>query len=100
MKQPSASCLLEYGINTDNYLLSIARLEPENNLEMMFDAYITCKIPTPYFVVGNHLTSYGDFFNKNEMVFYKNISDLSEKILKISRDEKLRRSIGRRGKEK
>ena len=34
------------------------------------------------------------------MVFYKNISDLSEKILKISRDEKLRRSIGRRGKEK
>ena len=45
-------------------------------------------------------TSYGDFFNKNEMVFYNNISDLSEKILKISRDEKLRRSIGKRGKEK
>ena len=58
-------------------------------------------------IIGNGLvtlidekTSYGDFFNKNEMVFYNNISDLSEKILKISRDEKLRRSIGKKGKEK
>ena len=34
------------------------------------------------------------------MVFYKNINDLSEKILKISRDEKLRKSIARRGKSK
>ena len=45
-------------------------------------------------------TGYKDFFNENEMVFYKNISDLSEKISKISRDEKLRRAIGRKGKEK
>jgi len=58
-------------------------------------------------IIGNGLvtlidekTSYGDFFNKNEMVFYNNISDLSEKILKISHDEKLRRSIGKKGKEK
>ena len=34
------------------------------------------------------------------MIFYKNISDLSEKILRISRDEKLRKKIGRKGKEK
>ena len=34
------------------------------------------------------------------MVFYKNISYLSEKILKISRDEKLRKSIGKKGKKK
>ena len=34
------------------------------------------------------------------MVFYKNISDLSEKILKISRDEKLRKSIAKNGKKK
>ena len=32
-------------------------------------------------------TGYRDFFNNNEMVFYKNISDLSEKILKISKDD-------------
>jgi len=45
-------------------------------------------------------TSYRDFFSNSEMVFYKNVSDLSEKISKINRDDKLRRSIGRKGKEK
>ena len=34
------------------------------------------------------------------MVFYKNSSDLSEKIIKISRDEKLRKKIGKNGKDK
>ena len=34
------------------------------------------------------------------MVFYKNINDLSEKILKISRDEKIRKNIARKGKKK
>ena len=43
-------------------------------------------------------TKYRDYFENNEMVFYKNENDLSEKILKISRDEKLRRSIGKKGK--
>ena len=56
-------------------------------------------------IVGNGLvclidekTKYRDYFENNEMVFYKNENDLSEKILKISRDEKLRRSIGKKGK--
>ena len=31
------------------------------------------------------------------MVFYKNENDLSEKILKISRDERLRKSIAKKG---
>jgi len=57
---PNTDCLVEYGLTAENYLLSIARLEPENNLEMMFDGYIESKIKTPYFVVGNHLTKYGD----------------------------------------
>ena len=58
-------------------------------------------------IVGNGLvclidekTQYRDFFKDNEMVFYKNVSDLSEKILKISRDEKLRKSIAKNGKNK
>ena len=58
-------------------------------------------------IIGNGLvtlidekTQYSDFFSNKEMVFYKNISDLSEKILKLSRDDKLRRIIGKKGKEK
>ena len=56
-------------------------------------------------IVGNGLvclidekTQYNHFFNKDEMVFYKNIDDLSEKIQKISNDEKLRKRIGQKGK--
>ena len=43
-------------------------------------------------------TGYRDFFTDKEMVFYSNINDLCEKISKISRDDKLRRSIGKKGK--
>ena len=58
-------------------------------------------------IVGNGLvclidekTQYRDFFSDKEMVFYKNINDLSEKILRISNDEKLRKTLGKNGKEK
>ena len=58
-------------------------------------------------IIGNGLvtlidekTHYRDFFNDQEMVFYKNVSDLSEKILKISNDEKLRKQIAKNGKNK
>ncbi len=58
-------------------------------------------------IIGNGLvtlidekTQYNDFFNKDEMIFYKDVNDLSEKILRISRDDKLRRRIGANGKKK
>ena len=56
-------------------------------------------------IIGNGLvtlidekTMYGDFFNNNEMVFYKNVDDLSEKIIKFSKDDKLRKKIAKAGK--
>ena len=58
-------------------------------------------------IVGNGLvclidekTEYRDFFSDKEMVFYKNQNDLSEKIIKISNDEKLRKLIAKNGKNK
>ena len=58
-------------------------------------------------IVGNGLvcliderTGYQNFFDKNEMVFYKSVSDLSEKVIKISSDDNLRRKIARNGKKK
>jgi len=58
-------------------------------------------------IVGNGLvtlidekTQYSNFFSNNEMVFYKNINDLSSKIIQIANDEKLRKTIARKGKEK
>ncbi len=58
-------------------------------------------------IIGNGLvtlidekTCYRDFFNDNEMVFYKNVDDLSDKITKISQNEKLRRKIASNGRNK
>ncbi len=58
-------------------------------------------------LIGNGLvtliderTYYRDFFTNDEMVFYSNIDNLSEKIQKISKDEKLRKLIAKKGQEK
>ena len=58
-------------------------------------------------IIGNGLvtlidekTEYKDFFTNKEMVFYKSMGDLSEKILKISNDDKLRKNIGHAAKNK
>jgi len=99
-----------FGINkvqpiwADRYIKTIANSKMGLNLSR--------GIPIKYYssdrltqIIGNGLvtlidekTRYSDFFNNNEMVFYKNISDLIEKITKISSDDKLRKSIGRNGK--
>ena len=49
-------------------------------------------------IIGNGLvtlidekTMFRDFFNDNEMVFYKNIENLSELISKLARDERKRK---------
>ena len=48
----------------------------------------------------DHKTDMGKFFNKNEIILYKNLSDLSEKIIKYSDDHKLRSKIAKNGKKK
>ena len=39
-----------------------------------------------------------DFFNSREAVFYKDINDLIEKILKYKKDNKQRKLIAKNGK--
>ncbi len=58
-------------------------------------------------IVGNGLvclidekTQYRNFFNNREMIFYNNVNDLSEKIEKLTNDDKLRRKIAKNGKKK
>ena len=58
-------------------------------------------------LIGNGLlvmvdkeTKYMDFFSDDEIIFYKNINDLSEKIIKFSNDDKLRSRIAKKGRDK
>ena len=101
-----------YGINkvqpiwADHYFKTISNAKMGLNLSRgeAIKYYSSDRITQ---IVGNGLvclidekTEYRNFFNDNEMVFYKNVNDLSEKILRISKDEKLRKRIARNGKNK
>ena len=41
-----------------------------------------------------------DFFNQNEIIFYKNINELADKIKFFSKNDQLRIKIARNGKNK
>ena len=70
--------------------------------------------PTKYYssnriasIMGNGLLTFidekvmmNDFFKKNELIFYKNINDLSDKIKFYSRNDSLRKKIAQNGKKK
>ncbi len=45
-------------------------------------------------------TKFSDFFNDDEMIFYENINDLANKILKYSKDDKRWRKIAKKGHSK
>ena len=58
-------------------------------------------------LIGNGLltfihkdTLYNNFFTKDEIIFYSNISNLSEKIQKYAKDDASRKKIARMGKAK
>ena len=58
-------------------------------------------------LVGNGLlvmvdekTQLQNFFNKDEIIFYNNINDLSEKIIKYSIDDYNRKKIAKKGRDK
>ena len=58
-------------------------------------------------LIGNGLlvmidekTKFRNFFSEKELVFYKNIDDLSYKISKYSTDDRARRKIAKKGREK
>ena len=70
--------------------------------------------PTKYYssnriasIMGNGLLTFIDenvqmkeFFNKNEIIFYKNINDLADKIKFYSKNDQIRIKISRKGKKK
>jgi len=58
-------------------------------------------------LIGNGLlvfvdskTKLNNFLNNNEIVTYKSISDLAKKIIKYNKNDKLRKKIAKKGREK
>jgi glycosyltransferase involved in cell wall biosynthesis len=90
----------------DNYLLAISQSKIGLNLSQ--------GNPTKYYssdrfsqLIGNGLlvmvdqkTMMKNFFESDEIIEYKNINDLSEKIIKYNSDDRLRNKIARKGRAK
>jgi hypothetical protein len=101
-----------YGINNkqpiwaDNYIKAISQSKIALNLSQgeSFKYYTSDRFAQ---LIGNGLlvmidkkTEFNDFFNKDEVVTYKNINDLSKKIEKFSNDDELRQKIAKKGRDK
>lgn len=53
--------LKKYSVEPENYHMLIARMEPENNIEMILDGYVKSKCDKPFLVVGNTQTTFGNY---------------------------------------
>lgn len=56
--------LESYQVESTCYFLLIARLEPENNIEMILDGFVTSEHQCPFLVVGDKETKYGRYLQK------------------------------------
>lgn len=77
--EPNIETISAYSIKKNNYYLCIARLEPENNIEMILDGYLKAKTDVPFLVVGNYSTAYGEVlkkkYAKSSIIFVGGIYD-------------------------
>jgi len=101
-----------YGINNIQPIWADSFLKLISNAKMGVN--LSRGSPTKYYssdrmtqLIGNGLltfihenTFYSNFFSNDEIIFYNNISNLSEKIQKYARDDKTRKQIAKRGKMK
>lgn len=72
--------LADYGIQKYEYFLLMARMEPENNIEMILDGYCLTTIETPFLVIGNTANKFGGYLvrkyqNEKKIVFVGPIFD-------------------------
>lgn len=80
MGEIDQASLKKYAVNPYNYLILVARLEPENNIEPIIEGYLQSASNLPLIVVGNYKTTYGGKLKKMypSVAFVGGIYDKSE----------------------
>ncbi|WP_226389659.1 DUF1972 domain-containing protein [Penaeicola halotolerans] len=63
----------KYGIDKEDYFFTVCRIEPENNLDMMVQAYEVSNIQRPYVIIGNFNSS---IYGKDFKLKYQNVKGL------------------------
>lgn len=60
-ENPESTALANYKVESYQYDMLIARLEPENNIETILDGVVKSSVKRPFLVVGKHETNYGNY---------------------------------------
>lgn len=71
-KENNEAVLADYDVQKYRYDILIARLEPENSIEIILDGVIQSGPTRPFLVVGKHQTTYGEYL-KNKFAANSNI---------------------------
>jgi glycosyltransferase involved in cell wall biosynthesis len=58
---PNVSVLSRYGLERENFFLLIARMEPENNIEMIIRGHLDSGENTTLFIIGNITNKFGKY---------------------------------------
>jgi len=82
-ENPNKEILKKYDLRINNYNMLIARLEPENSIEIILDGVVLTKADTSFLVIGNYDTKFGrylkDIFESNKNIhFLGAIYDINE----------------------
>lgn len=56
-----STILSQYNVFSFEYDMLIARLEPENSIEIILDGVASANAERPFLVIGNHETTYGSY---------------------------------------
>jgi len=59
--RPDSSVLKKYKLQPHQYFLVIARMEPENNIEMIIKGYLASHHSFPLFIIGNITNKFGHY---------------------------------------
>jgi hypothetical protein len=68
----NSKVLEDYNLKEFGYDLLIARLEPENSIEIILDGVAQANTDRPFLVIGKHETKYGEYL-KNKFAEFKSI---------------------------
>lgn len=68
-QNPDEEILSEYKLEKFNYDMLIARLEPENSIQIILDGVVKAQSKRPFLVVGNHATKYGEYLKNRYQDF-------------------------------
>lgn len=58
---PDSSVLQKYQVQENHYFMLVARMEPENNVEVILDGYVKSGSSTPFLVVGKTENAFGTY---------------------------------------